>query len=306
MGLVRNLKSRKKDLEASGDMYSSYKNMIFYGTFGKSSLCGALSEKMKQPVLILSPSGGSELVAKEYPNVISYPVNSLKDIQAIYEDLIKDFKTVKSLQDVIRVGDKDRLQKAKEHYGEEWEEIYTMAKNNEFSISTIVLEEVSTVSNWIQENLEDELDMAHLGENKGNLGIDWAKFSREIIDFYSKILRLPITTILSTGHIEPKEKQKLTQLTPDICQGNGSRKIIDLVGNVFYCYRTDDLKYKIRLTGNKDIYCKDKLLPVKTDKKLDEELDLTGNPEAFWEYLDMLTEGSDRTIIKNKNTEEKK
>jgi hypothetical protein len=115
MGIVRNLRTRKKEAEDNGELYSSYKNMLFYGTFGKSSLCGALSDRLKQPVLMLSPSGGSELVAKEYPNVISYPVNSLKDINSIYDDIVADFKTIKDLQDVIRTEDKVRLGKAKEY-----------------------------------------------------------------------------------------------------------------------------------------------------------------------------------------------
>lgn len=304
MGIVRNLIKQKDDKKNNGTLYSSYKNMILYGTCGKSSVIGALSTKVKKPVLMLSPSGGSELVAQEYPNVISYPVDNMAEINKIYKDLIADFKLIRDLQQVIISDDKDRLNKAKDHYGNEWEEVYSMAKNNEFPISAIALEECNITSNWIQTALESKLEMDYIGEDKGNLGIDWSKLGREFNDFYSKLLRLPITTILATGQIEPKEKQKLTQMTPDICQGSASRKIRDDVGNVFYCYKTDDSKYKIRLNGNKDVYCKDKLLPVRTDKKLEDELDLTGNPEYFWEYLDSLTE--DRKILKTKQGDNKK
>lgn len=299
MGIIRNLVKMKNEKNIGGELYSSYKNMLLYGSFGKSSICGALSTLTNKPVLLLSPAGGSELIGKEYNNVITYPINSIEEINNIYSDLTGDFNLIRDLQQVIIQDDKERLKKAKNHFGDEWDEIYSMAKNNEFPISAIVLEEISTISNWIQQELEEELEMSYIGENKGNIGIDWSKLSRMIIAFYSKFLRLPITTIFATGHIEPKEKQKLQQIIPDICQGSASRKIIDMIGNIFYCYRTDDLKYMVRLTGNKDVYAKDKLLPVKTDKKLQEELDLTGNPEEFWKYIDSLSE--DRKILNTKN-----
>lgn len=303
MGFVRNIVKQKSQKKASGSLYSSYKNMILYGTFGKSSIIGALSTKVEKPVLMLSPSGGSELIENEFPNVISYPVNNLDEVDKIYTDLVADLKIIRDLQQVITDKDKDRLAKAKAHFGDEWDEVYDMAVNDKMPISAIALEECNIMSNWIQTKLEKDLEVDYIGEDKSGMGIDWSKLGREFNDFYSKFLRLPMTTILATGQIEPKEKQKLTQYTPDICQGSASRKIRDDVGNVFYCYKTDDSKYKIRLNGNKDIYCKDKLLPVRTDKKLEDELDVTGYPEKFWEYLDSLTE--DRKILTTKKDENK-
>ena len=69
--------------------------------------------------------------------------------------------------------------------------------------------------------------------------------------------------------------------------GAAQRILIDLVGNIFYTEREGN-KYSVRLVGNKDVYCKDKLLPVKTDKKLDEVIDITGAPIKFWNYIDTL------------------
>jgi len=300
MGVVRNLVKQKEVKSANNGIYASYKNIVLYGSFGKSSLVGALSEKLDRPILVLSPSGGSELLSQEYPNIISYPVESLKEVESIYADLIKDYNAIKNLSQVIKDNDKVRLEKAKAHYKDEWNEIYLMAKTESFPIGAIALEECSIMSDWIQQKLEDDLDVNYVGEDKSGQGIDWSKFSRNVVSFYSKFLGLPITTILETGHIDPKEKQKLTHIAPDISQGNSNRKLTDMIGNVFYCYRTDDLKYKVRITGNKDIYCKDKLLPVKTDKKLVEEIDVTNAPEKFWNYIDSLSEN--RKIIKNKES----
>ncbi len=263
-----------------------------------SSLIGGLSEIVEKPILVLSPAGGSEKIAEEFPNVISYPIASIQEANDIYKDLAKDFKTIRDLTQVILDNDVERLEKAKTHFGEEWEEAYKVAKNGELPISAIVLEEISTISTWIQNELEIEMDKTVLGENKNEQGMDWNKFAREIMDFYSKFLRLPITTILNTGEIQPKEKMKLRQVIPDICSGQASRKLIDMVGNCFYCNKTDDGKYYVQLTKDKDIFAKDKLLLVKTDKKLDKEIDVTNDPAKFWKYVDSLSESK---IIKQKN-----
>lgn len=298
MALVRNLVKKKEEKE---EIYASYKNMLFYGSFGKTSTAGALSEVIGKPVLILSPAGGSELLSREYPNVISYPINSVEEANEIYNDIVKDFKFIKNLQAVIATQDKERLEKAKKALGDDFEDLYKCAKEGTYPIGAIVLEEISTISNWIQTNLEVELEKNYIGESKKDMGIDWAKFSRDITDFYHKFLRLPVTTILSTGEVNPTEKQRITCVMPDICQGSASRKIIELVGNVFYFYRTEDLKYKVRLTGNPTVYAKDKLLPIKTTKKLEQELDLTGKPEVLWQYIDSIST-EDRKIIKTKES----
>jgi len=302
MGLVRNLVRSKNEKKKNEGIYVSYKNMIFYGATGKSALIGGLSENMDSPILILSPAGGSEKIEQEFSNTISYPVRSIDELNKIYKDTLSDFNTIRALQKVLVENDATRIDSAKKHYGEEWDEIYEMAISGRLPISAIVLEEVSTISNWLQQELEDEMGKTHLGEDKGDLGVDWNKFSRTVMDFYTKFLNLPITTILNTGEIHPKEKQKLTQIIPDLCSGGASRRLTDLVGNVFYCNKTDDGKYFVRLTKNKDIFAKDKLLPVKTTLKLESEIDVTGNPSAFWEYVSEIT----TDIIKTKNKKESK
>lgn len=293
MSIVRNLIKQKSEKEN----YVSYKNMMFYGVTGKSSIIGGLSEVVEKPIIVLSPAGGSERMAEEFPNIISYPVGSLEEMNKIYDDLVADFKLIRDLTQVIQDKDTERLERAKSFYGEEWDEIYTMAKNQELPISAIVLEEISTSSTWLQDQLEEEMDVDMLGSDKKARGLDWAKFSREIVAFYSKFLYLPVTTIFNCGEIQPKEKEGLKQIIPDISQGSASRKIIDLIGNCFYCNKTDEGRYYVRLTKNKDIFAKDKLLPVKTSKKLEQEIDVTNDPAKFWKYVDSLSENK---IIKTK------
>lgn len=297
MGIVRNLKKEKENRKNKDEVYASYMNFILYGVTGKSYLAGALSKFVDKPVLMLSPSGGSELVEEEYENVVSYPINNLDELIAIYQDLHSDLRAIRGLRDAIRSNDKKRLELAKKHYGEEYEEIHAMAKANELPISAIVVEECSIISNWIQHKLEDELEVNYIGEDKGARGIDWNKLSREVMEVYTKFLRLPVTTILSTGYIDPTEKEKATRIKPDLSQGSASRKLVDLVGNLFYCYKTEDQKYMVQIVDDKKVQCKDKLLPVGSKVKLQKEVDITNNPESFWEYINALSE---RKVIKTK------
>lgn len=290
MGLVRNL-AKKKDIKVKeGNMYQAHSNMVFYGMYGKSSTAGALSKFTDQPVLFLSPSGTSELVEQEYANIISYPVNDLDELTDVYKDIISDLKTVKKLKLYIDSGNEKGLSDAKKVLKGDYDEMYKIAKEGNYPISAVVVEEASVISNWLQVKLEKDMDINYMGEDKKSLGIDWAKLSRDTVDLYSKFLKLPMTTIISTGYVDPTEKQKIKQVMPDICQGNASRKIIDLVGNVFYFSKTDDGKFMVRLTPSKDIFAKDKLLPIRTDKKLQAEIDLSGEPEKFWKYINSLKE----------------
>ena len=304
MGVVRELVKRKNVKDSLGENYVSYKNMIFYGSTGKSSMIGGLSEVVEKPVLVLSIAGGSEKIAEEFPNIISYPINSIEEANAIYTDLINDFETIRNLTQVILSNDQERLSKAKDYFKDEWDDVYEMAKNNELPISAIVLEEISSLSTMIQNGLEFEMDKIMLGENKNEQGTDWNKFAREIMDFYGKFLRLPITTIFNTGEIQPKEKMKLQQVVPDICSGQASRKLVDLVGNCFYCDKTDNGEYYVRLSKTKDVFAKDKLLPVKSEIKLEGRIEVTNDPAKFWKYVSEISK--DIVDLKNKNTEESK
>ena len=287
MGIVRNLVKQKEEKGKNDNLYSSYKNIILYGETGKSSISASLSEKTGKPVLFLSPAGGTEKLSEEFPNIISYPLNDIHEYHKILDDIIADFKAIRGLTQVILEDDKERLEKAKKHYGNDWEDYYNMAKTGTFPISAIVVEEASTISNWVQDKLDTDLEINYTGEEKSRNGIDWNLLKREIVETFSKALRLPVTTIIATGMRLPNEKQKLQRIEPDISSGAGQRIIIDLVGNVFYSYKENG-KYNIRLVGNKDVYCKDKLLPVKTNIKLEETIDVTNNPIKFWDYIDSL------------------
>jgi len=52
MSIVRNLVKKKNEKDIAGENYISYKNMIFYGFLGKSSVIGGLSELVDKPVLV--------------------------------------------------------------------------------------------------------------------------------------------------------------------------------------------------------------------------------------------------------------
>ena len=288
MGIVRNLVKLKETKGKDDNLYASYKNILLFGETGKSSICASLSEKTERPVLFLSPAGGTEKLSKEFSNIISYPLNDIAEYHKILDDLIIDFKAIRTLTQVIAEGDKDRLDKAKKHYGDDWDDYYKMATTGTFPISAVVVEEASTISNWVQDKLDTDLEINYTGEEKARQGIDWNVLKREIVETFSKALRLPVTTIIATGMRLPTEKQKLQRIEPDVASGAGQRILIDLIGNAFYCYKENN-KYYIRLVGNKDVYCKDKLLPVKTDKKLEETVELTGNPRKFWDYIDSLS-----------------
>lgn len=104
--------------------------------------------------------------------MISIPVANYSELQTILKDLEGNMSTLTALGSLIRDNDVERLKKAKEHYesqGEDWEYIKGLATSGRFPVSAVVIEELSIVSSWIQEELEDELNK-QLGTDKSNMG----------------------------------------------------------------------------------------------------------------------------------------
>ena len=114
---------------------------------------------------------------------------------------------------------------------------------------------------------------------------DWNILKREQMDFFSKLLKLPCTTIICTGSKLPNESQAATKIEPNLCVGSAQRQLIEMIGNIFYFFKEDDGKYKIRMRENKKIFAKDKLLSPYSSQQMPDELDVTNQPELFWKTL---------------------
>lgn len=296
---IRTLAQKVKEKSEVKDIYNSHVNYIFYGETGKSTVCSALSEFTKDPVLLLSPAGGSSLLETDYPNMISVPIANLDELESILKDLESNMSTLSALRTLIKDNNIERLNGAKDYYekqGESWEYIKNLAEEGRFPVSAVVVEELSIISSWIQERLEDELNK-QLGTDKSQMGLDWSILKKRLMDFYVKCLRYPCTTIFCTGSKLPGEQQGLTQIQPNICTGSAQRQVIDLIGNTFFFYKDDEGKYRVRLRTSKKVFAKDKILSPKSTQVLPEELDLTNHPELFWTTLN---------DMRNKDEEDRK
>ena len=284
--IIRTLIKQSRDKEKN--IYNSHLNYIFYGEVAKSTTAAALSKFSDEPVLLISPAGGSTYLENDFKNIISYPVSNLNELRVLIDDLDKNMEAIRRLQLFIAADNKERIQSAKEYYegiGEDWEYIYNLAKNNKFPISALVVEELSVISSWIHNEVEEKLDIVSVGNDKKNMGGDWNVLKRDQMDFFTKLLKFPCTTILSTGSRMPGESQKDQIIAPNICVGAAQRQLVDLIGNIFYFYKDDAGNYKVRLTKDKKVFAKDKLLSPYTNQKLPDEIDITGKPELFWETL---------------------
>ena len=170
--IIRTLINQSRDKEKN--IYNSHLNYVFYGNTGKSSVSAALSTLTDEPVLLISPAGGSTYLESDFPNIISYPIANLSELRVLIDDLDKNMEIIRRLQLCILRDDKANIEKAKQYYtnekGENWEYIYNLAKNNKFPLSAIVLEEASIVSSWIQNEVEEKLDTVALGQDKKAMG----------------------------------------------------------------------------------------------------------------------------------------
>lgn len=284
--IIRTLINQSRDKEKN--IYNSHLNYVFYGNTGKSSVSAALSTLTDEPVLLISPAGGSTYLEADFPNIISYPIANLNELRTLIDDLDKNMEIIRRLQLCILRNDQANIEKAKKYYlseGENWEYIYDLGKNSKFPISAVVLEEASIVSSWIQNEVEEKLETVALGQDKKSMGSDWNILKREQMDFFSKLLKLPCSTILCTGSKLPTESQASIKIEPNLCVGSAQRQLIEMIGNIFYFFKEDDGKFKIRMRENKKIFAKDKLLSPYSSQQVPEELDVTNKPELFWTTL---------------------
>lgn len=307
MSIIRNLVKQVKKKSGSITVYNSHNNYLFYGSFGKSTVSAALSNFTEEPVLLISPAGGSTYLEADYPNIITYPVANLTELQTILDDLEKNMLSIRKLNIAINSNDQTTINNAKTYYeksGENWDYIYDLAKNNKMPVSAVVLEELSIVSSWCQDKLEDEIGKT-IGEDKTDMGRGWNMLKRELLNIFTKVLRYPCTTILCTSDKMPSEQQGLKQIVPNICNGSAQRIIIETIGNCFYFHRDDEGKYKIRIKNSKNIFAKDKILSPHSKQILPEEIDVSKNPELFWQMLNELKQKDilDREKSKGENYE---
>lgn len=287
--IIRTLIKQSRDNEKN--IYNSHLNYIFYGESGKSSVAAALSKMTDAPVLLISPAGGSTYLEADFPNIIAYPIANLDELRTLIDDLDTNMEMVRRLQLCILRDDKENIKKAQDYYtksGEDWEYMYNLGKTGKFPISAIVLEEVSIVSSWIQNEVEEKLDTVALGQDKKLLGSDWNMLKREQMDFFSKLLKFPCTTILSTSSRLPSESQNTAKVEPNLCVGSAQRQLREIVGNIFYFFKEENGHYKIRLREDKKTFAKDKILSPYSKQQLPDEIDVTNKPEYFWEMLDQM------------------
>jgi hypothetical protein len=76
-----------------------------------------------------------------------------------------------------------------------------------------------------------------------------------------------------------------------------------MIGNVFYVYKDLD-RYYVRMQPNQSYLIRSKLAPVRGGIDIPEILDITNNPELFWELVKKCEEL--RENPKNKKEMDKK
>lgn len=307
MGVVNNIIKSQDIKKQKHELYLSSDNYLFFGT-GKSAICAGLSELTPYPVLALSPAGGSNHLMSEFPNFISYSVSNFEELMTLITDLETTFDRIKKImfalatkntialdlfKEVLLEENEGNAEKAKEEY----DMLSKHASENTFPISAICVEECNIISSWKQDDVETNLEIEKLGENKKDLGSDWRVFKSSILELYGKILKLPVTTILCTSEILPEESQKIKVTSPDICIGAGNRLLRDMIGNVFYC-NEESGKFIVRFNPSKTVFAKSKFKPVKlVNIDIVDEIDITNNPSLMWVYI---------RDIKNSKTNEAK
>jgi hypothetical protein len=293
MSLVRRFIKAKEEKKNQDKDYVAGLNFMLYGNSGKSTLVAALTESGKPGrVLELTPAGASTQLEDEYENFMSYPVGSLAELRAVVNSIHGDLLLIKRVGRLLKAkdpkakGELTKIQKEVEKKGDDFNEVLEMAKAGELPFKAICLAECNIVSGWIEEEVKNKFDSDYMGENKKNMGMDWALLKTEIKAFYQKLLNIPTTVILSTSEYLPSEKQNVSSIVPNLTIGSASREIIDVVGNVFYVTYEDN-DYKVYLNfDNRKIFTKQKIKKIKSDKDLAPSLVVSGEPEKLWNYLE--------------------
>lgn len=300
---IRNLALNVKSGKKSGFKIMSSNNFILYGNGGKSTI--ALAQLTDEPILVLTPAGGSLHLQDEFSNAVIYSISDLNDLTGILVDLENNFNSIRQLGNIIE--DKDKVQvyfekafkpmysaqaalaKDKKVFdielNEEFQDCLNYAKTNTFPFHSIVLEEIDIISGWLQEVVEKKFGLEVLGEEKSNLSSDWSEYKKELLTFYVRFLKLPVVNIFATSDKLPKEKQGLNQRVPNICMGAAARSLISLIGNCFYV-ENELGKYTIQILQTPEVFIRSKIFPIKIPMKdIPVKLDITNNPQFFWEFV---------------------
>lgn len=280
---------------------NSSRNWLFYSNNnGKSTLALTQLEGVDDPILCVSAGGASMYLSDEYPNAVMRSIGNLEEAEKLIKELVENAKLIQGISqildqpDILEAAKQQFLKKYNGHEEdgiEDFKYLEGLAREGKFIFSRIVLEEIDIQSFWIQQKIEQIFDLDQIGEDKTKRGIDWNELQKEIIDYYSKWLRLPCETILCSPDKLPTERQGLTQIIPSICTGSAHRMLISLIGNVLYIDNKDG-KFYVQLKQTKDVLIRAKFFPMKTDyEKVPDKLDITNNPRAFWEFVDKSRKG---------------
>lgn len=306
MSLIRRA-IKKKELKKN-ESYLAGANFILYGSKSKSSIVASLTEHGDPGYVIeLTPAGASTHLEQEYDKFISYPIQSLVELEQVIDSIHGDLTLIKRLSAVIdrleankndasAKRDLDAAKKAVEGRGDDWQEVYDMAKAGKLPFKAVVLAECSVVSNWVSERVEEIMKVDAIGTEKKNMGFDWSLLKTEQRKLYMKLLGLPCSTILATSEIMPSEKQNVSSIIPNLTVGSFGRELIDMVGNVFYS-TFEDNKYTCYVNADhRKILTKQKFKRIKDEKQLLEKIDITGNPAKLWQYIDDTRKQEDKAI----------
>ena len=272
----------------NGDFYNGVDNTIFYGT-GKSNLIASYSEYIDKDVIAISPAGTSAILEDVYPKFHCANVGTIKEAEDIIKAIEEDVKKIKIIRRAIKFKDEKVLIDVKRRLKNEYDSYYNFAKTNTYPIGALAIEESSTISNWIEYRIADEMGLDNLGEDKKVQGLDWSILKKRTWNFFSAAMRLPIPVFLSCNVIEPSEKRELSQRVPNLCTGAARNMIIENVGNVFYVSSDNNNKYTAQIIEDSSSYCKNKLKPAISNVKINKAVDITGAPKNLFTYLDEIT-----------------
>lgn len=288
---------------------NSASNFLFYGsTNGKSVLSLTAISESTEPMLVVSAAGASQYLSDRYPNVVFRTASTLKEAENISDELNESYKILqiiknaKTKENITAIKEKVFIPKYYRGNEEEGEQDFNyllkLASENKFIFSRVIVEECDVLSSYVQDKVELQFNTEVLGEDKSLRGKDWSALSSELLAFYSKWLRLPCVTILATGDKAPGEREGLKMFIPALCTGSGQRQLISMIGNVFRVYSNED-GYFVQVKPDKTSLIRSKIYPLNTDfSKIDTNLNITNEPEKFWQMIEDLKKG-DYSIRKN-------
>jgi len=313
MSYLKRLAILKEQEKATNNKLNSANKVLLYGNGGKSTIAAAFSMDKKRPVYILSPAGGSSYLEAYFPNIITENLNGLAHLNDIIEQLEAEYDDILYLKATLDEGNKDRIDKAREHYRnfyiddettiDIWDRMHDAAIANELPFSAIVLEELNIISNMIYDEIQTELELDKaVGSDPSVRGKDWSLLSKRVLNLYTRLLKLPTTIIFCTGDRIPKEQQDGNQIIPDVTVGSANRKIIQMIGNVFYCNINKKTgEHEIQIVEDKAIFCKEKISSPFSKMQIDKVVNVEGKPQYFWEYLNTIAKDGQKTNKKDSN-----